>query len=153
MSDTKSPVGKVSKTQWKARRKHQVTLPSGAQVGIVIPNQAALLKGGQIPNDLLAIVLKQQKGDEDLTVEDIKQAAEFDRFLVTQTVVEPEITEDDLNDLPAEDLTMLVEFATRRRDTDVLGHHLAGLETTDEFKKFRDLEERLAGLSDLAGIG
>jgi hypothetical protein len=150
---TKSPVGKVSKTAWKARRKHDVTLPSGAQVSIVIPNQAAMLKAGSIPNELLSIVLKQQDGDDKLTVEDIKAAAQFDRFLVTKTVVDPEVTEDDLDDLPAEDLTMLVEFATRRRDTDVLGHHLAGLETTEEFKTFRELEDRLADLSRLAGVG
>ena len=151
--NSKSPTGKVNKTQWKARRKHQVTLPSGANVTIVIPNQAAMLKAGSIPNELLSIVLKQQEGDDKLTIEDIKAAAEFDRFLVTKTVVDPEITEEDLDDLPAEDLTMLVEFATRRRDTDVLGHHLAGLETTEEFKTFRELEERLADLSSLAGVG
>lgn len=156
MSDnnSKSPTGKVNKTQWKARRKHTVTLPSGAEVTIQVPNQAAMLKGGEIPNDLLSIALKQSQGTEsDLTIDDLKMAAEYDRFLVLKTVVEPAITEEDLNDLPQEDLAMLIEFATRRRDHDVLGHHLAGLETTEEFKKFRDLEERLADLAGSVGVG
>jgi hypothetical protein len=65
-------------------------------------------------------------------------------------VVKPELSEDDVDEIPAEDFGMLVEFALRQRDTDVLGHHLAGLETTEAFRKFRDFEERLADLARLA---
>lgn len=141
---TSGPVAKVkSKAAWTKRAVHTPILPSGSQVTIVIPNLPALLKAGEIPNELLNVALKNLGGEE-LTEEDAKAAAEFNEYIVAVMVKEPEIEQADVSALPYEDVQMLVEFATRQRDTDALGYHLAGLETTDEWKKFREEQRQLA---------
>jgi hypothetical protein len=144
-----------SKAAWKKAKVHEgVTLPSGTKVDIKLPNLAQLIKGGQIPNSLLEIATKIGTGT--LKVDDeaaaspelIGQVSEFHAFLVEQTVVKPEITRQEVLDeeIPAEDVSVIVQFALRERDTDVVGHHLAGLETVDEFRRFRGLDSGVEGL-------
>lgn len=144
-----------SKAQWKKAKVHEdITLPSGAKVDIQLPNLAQLIKGGQVPNQLLEIATKIGTGtlkvddDEAASPELIGQVNEFHAFLVSQTVVKPEITQQEILDeeIPTEDVSMLVQFALRERDTDVVGHHLAGLETVDTFRKFRGLDVGVEGL-------
>src|SRR5688572_20448247 len=102
--------------KWKKAKRHEVTLASGTVVEIELPNLPALIKGGEIPNTLLDVAIAQQKLDAEITPEQIKEQFVFYRFLVAKTVVSPEITEDDVEELPYEDVEMLVEFATRQRD-------------------------------------
>lgn len=144
-----------SKTQWKKNRVHEgVTLPSGTVVDITLPNLAQLIKGGQIPNELLEVATKiglgQMKPDEDVSTDVINQVSDFHAFLVSQTVVKPTVTQEEVSngEIPAEDVSVLVQFAMRERDTDVVGHHLAGLETVESFRRFRGLDSSVEDLLD-----
>lgn len=124
---------------WKKRKAHPVTLPSGAEVTIQIPNLPLLAKAGQVPNKLLEIVMGAQDGNIKITPDLLAEQADFATFLVTRTVVDPAITEDDVPELPYEDVEMIMDFALRNRDLDALGHHIAGLERVDDFRRFRGL--------------
>jgi hypothetical protein len=135
-------VPKTNKTQWKKAKTHDVTLDSGAEVTIQIPQLAELLKAGDVPNHLVPFATstaKQLKAGEAIEKEQIDGAADFIRYLVAKTVVVPEITEADVPDLPGEDVDMLFEFATRQRDLDALGKHIAGLDLQKDFRTFRRL--------------
>lgn len=151
-----------SKEQWKGAKVHTITLPSGAEVDIVLPDLAAMIKGGSIPNELLDVAQKvgsgQPVGDavtegekDGVSKELIGQISEFHAFLVSKTVVNPTVTEAEVlaGDLPAEDISVVVQFALRERDFDAVGHHLGGLETVPEFRKFRGLD---VGVEDILGF-
>ena len=143
---------KTSKTTlagWKKAKRHAVTLPSGVQVQVEIPNLPALIKTGQIPNDLVDLTIKAAQGDLIVSKELIEQQADFTSKLVALTVKEPEITEDDVADLPYEDCELIVEVATRQRDLDAEGHHIGGLEKSADFRKFRGLDFGDAPLESL----
>lgn len=139
MSDT-PPRKAVSKAQWGKAKVHEgITLPSGAVVDIQIPNVTEMAKSGELPNSLLEVATKVATTQ---TIPDdyLGQLYDFQAFLVTKTVVKPEVTLEDVPNLPAEDVVVLVQFATRERDMDVLGHHLAGLEKIDEYRRFHGLD-------------
>lgn len=140
----------VTKTNWKKARDHTVTLPSGTVVKIAIPNLPALVKAGVVPNELLEAAKKRVQ-PEDVTPDDIKAEADFNAYLVSKMIVEPTgIEPDDVPELPYEDVTMLVEFATRQRDVDAVGHQLGGLETVDEYRSFRAEQLGVAAALGLA---
>lgn len=150
-----------SKAAWKKRKQHEVTLPSGAEVKIELPDLATMIKGGQVPNELLDVATKVGAGKgiepQDSPEEQRKlfgQVSEFNAFLVEKTVIEPAITKEEVlaNDLPAEDVDLLIQFALRKTDFDAVGKHLGGLETVDSFRQFRGLDESsLAGLLGASG--
>lgn len=126
-------------SKWKKSRVHEVTLPSGFQVKIIIPNLPQLIKAGQLSNELINAALGATQGDEKITRETIEQQADVYNKLVSITVKEPTVTEEDVAELPYEDVEMIVELATRQRDIDAVGHHIGGLEKIEEFRKFRSL--------------
>lgn len=138
-----------SAADWKKQRRHIITLPSGYQVAVEIPNLPMLVKTGQLPNALVAEALTNiQRGE--LTAEVIAQQADFYEKLVAVTVKEPEITSEDVAELPFEDVELLVEIATRQRDLDAVGVHVGGLNTSKEWRRFRglpDLDEDVEGVS------
>lgn len=138
----------ATKAAWKKARVHEgITLPSGTQVSISLPNLPALVKSGQMPNDLVKVATNAAATGQ--VPDDLMEMMDgYNRFLVSRTVVDPEILEDDVNELPVEDIEMIVGFATRQRDMDAVGHHLAGLETVQSFRTFRELDARG---SDLLG--
>lgn len=149
MTETAAPQQASSKSDWKKRALHKgVTLPSGATVDIKLPDLTQLAQSGTLPAQLMDLVTKiitgksasEAEGAEapDAT-EILTRIAELHSFLVAKTVVHPSITEDEVDDLPPEDVAVLVEFALRERDMDVLGRHLAGLEKIDDFRRFRQL--------------
>lgn len=138
----------TTKTQWKKAKRHQITLPSGVQVEIEVPNLAVLMKTGQIPNDLMEVATKQVQ-QEQISVELVTKLADFQRYLVSFMVKEPAVTPEEVEDLPAEDIDLLQRIANRETDMDAVGHQLGGLETTDEWRSFRG--QRLS-LADLAGL-
>lgn len=133
---------------WKKAKRHDVTLPSGFEVAIEIPNLPAMVKAGQVPNDLIDAALGAMQKQE-ITAELIKEQADFFNLLVITMVKEPEITMEDVEDLPYEDVELLVEIGTRQRDLDALGRHIAGLHKSDEWRKFRGLDY---GDEDVAGL-
>ena len=145
---------KTTKTAWfKARRHEGVTLPSGTVVTIELPNLSLMLKTGQIPNGLVDAAVEMQNavstGSVQVTREMIEQQWDYYAFLVSKTVVEPAITQEEVAEIPAEDVEMLVEFATRQRDIDAVFRHIAGLDKLDSFRKFRGVTSGIEGLEDL----
>lgn len=123
---------------WKAAAVHDVTLPSGTEVKIRVPNLPTLVKTGQLPNALVADAL-QAITEGKLSPEVIAQQSEFYEALIPLTVVEPKVEAADVIELPFEDVELISEIATRQRDVDALGRHLAGLHTNKEWRKFRGL--------------
>lgn len=138
-----APADKTStKTSWKNVKVHKdIRLPSGALVDIQLPNLTDLAKSGTIPSELLTLVTEAVTGGglDDVDTSLLSKLDDLHRFIVARTVVSPEITEEDVNDLPPEDIATLVEFAFRQRDRDVVGHHLGGLETLAEWRRFRNI--------------
>lgn len=139
---------------WKKARRHHVTLPSGFEVEVEIPNLPMLVKTGQLPNELVAKALGTvQQGT--LTPEQIAENAEFYAKLAVLTIKDPEITVEDVtgeNPIPFEDVEMIMEIATRQRDIDAMGHHIGGLHTSKEWRHFRGfsyLDQDVAGTSEL----
>ncbi len=125
-----------SKTAWASAKRHVITLPSSTKVAIELPNLGELMKAGELPNDLIEAAtakLTNQEVDGEL----VKQLTELNRHIVALTVKEPEIKLEDVPTLPSEDLDMIVQFANRERDVDAVGHHIGGLETTAEWRRFR----------------
>jgi hypothetical protein len=133
----------VSLAAWKKQASHYPLLPSGARVGIRIPDLPLLIETGVIPNHLAdaAIAVAGGGSDQPPTKDLIVQQREFTDLLVLQTVVEPKLTEADVKEVPYEDKEMLVQIATRQRDLDAEGEHLAGLSTSEKFRRFRQLGE------------
>ena len=144
---------KTTKTSWKKAAVHEgVTLPSGTVVSIKLPNLGLMLKTGQIPNTLIDAAVKAQNtvgsDSPEITREMIEDQWEFASFLVSKTVVEPAITQDEVEEIPAEDIEMLVEFATRQRDIDAVFRHISGLDQLESFRQFRSIASGAAGLED-----
>lgn len=130
---------KLTKTAWKARKRHTVILPSGVEVQIELPNLPLLIKTGRIPNELIQQAVKTAAAPDEVTREQIEEQYDFYRTLVVLTVKDPELTPEDVDELPFEDVEMIVEFATRARDMDAAYRHLGGLEKVDSFRDFRGL--------------
>jgi hypothetical protein len=133
---------------WKGAKRHTITLPSGFEVGIEIPNIPLLVKTGQLPNELVAEALTTIQAGK-LTPEVIIQQAEFYNKLLPVTVKEPAITEEDVAGLPFEDVEMLAEIATRQRDLDATGSHVGGLNSNKEWRTFRGLPDLDADVEGL----
>lgn len=141
----------ASASEWKAAAGHVVTLPSSKKVRFKIPNLAVLAKSGELPNSLLAVAVPGSVKEAEVTDPDEAQAriarlAEFQRWIIAKAVIEPQITEEDVDNLPTEDVDCLVELATRGRDQDAVGHHISGLEDSAEWRRFRgvpDLDQDL----------
>lgn len=135
---------------WIAAATHHPLLPSGVRVGIRIPDLPLLIESGEIPQHLLDVALGVAAGDETTpSVELIKSQREFTDKLVQLTVVEPALDDETVKKIPFEDKDFVVAVATRQRDLDAEGEHLAGLTKSAKFRKFRRLgefNEDVAGL-------
>lgn len=140
----------TSKAAWKKSAVHQVTLESGTVVKIKLPDLPRLIESGAIPQSLMDVAVaaatgRQTKADP----ERVKEIREFTDLVVLKTVVEPVLSPEDLIEIPTEDKEMIVEFANRTRVFDAEGHHLAGLEASEDFRRFHRLGEfdpALAGM-------
>lgn len=123
---------------WKKNKTHYPMLPSGTRVGIQVPDLPSLLAGGDIPQPLIEKALADGP-DATPDPETIKQQNDFQSHLVKVTVVEPKLTDEDIKELPYEDISFIVEIATRQRDVDALGEHIGGLPaTSDQWAAFRE---------------
>lgn len=150
MSDTRSTTDAAS---WGQAAFHLVTLPSGAVAKIRIPDLPALIETGEIPQHLLDAALGvAAKPNKTPSKELIVQQREFTDCLVMQTVIEPPLSEADLDSkhgIPYEDKEMLVEIATRQRDLDAEGNHIGGLEKSEKWRKFRGLDSLYEDVEDV----
>jgi hypothetical protein len=132
-------MAKKTKTQWKSQKVHKdVVLPSGAKVDIRLPNLAKLATAGQIPNALLAVAIKPQKGNQptEINEEVLKENWEFTKYIVPWMVVEPAITPEDL------------EGEDSVPDMDAAHQHIGGLQT---YQSFRDARGIFTSDPDLLG--
>lgn len=149
-TDTATPKA-ATLAAWKKSKLHYVTLPSATVVGIEIPDLPQLIKTGSLPNELLDAAIREAEGEgkkREITREDIIERADFYNKLCVLTVKEPTLSEEDAAGIPFEDKEMVVEFATRQRDLDAIGHHLGGLEKVKDFRKFRGISSVLEDLGD-----
>jgi hypothetical protein len=146
---------------WKKRGgPHRITLPSGQRVlaNVLGLSQLARLEG--LPDDLTdAVVLhivnlengglpakigaelsKAGHGDEEAAEKANQYIADFGRLakhLVAEALVEPELTVDDLDEVPEEDLEMLMRIVTGRQTFDAAGVRI-GVEPLNAWATFRD---------------
>lgn len=134
---------KFTTAGWKSRKVHEITLPSGAQVKVQIPNMALLAKTGRISNDLIlmaAEIQSQAIANETPTIEQLQENHEFTKTIVALTVVEPSLTEDQVDDVvPVPDQDLIVALALRATDMDAVYHQLGGLETVASFRDVRGI--------------
>ena len=145
-----STTTKTTKTSWKKAAVHEITLPSGTVISIKLPNLALMLKTGNVPNSLIDAAVGSQNLDSvEVTREMIESQWDFSAFLVANTVVEPQLTEDEVAEIPAEDIEMIVEFATRQRDIDAAYNHIGGLDKMEAFRQFRGIASSLEDLENL----
>jgi hypothetical protein len=140
---TKNEIGvrPKSATEWKKAKQHYITLASGMEVGVIIPNLPLMVKTGQVPSDLLDAAIGAIK-KEQITPELIKEQSDFFHLLVKVMVKDPEITDEDIPELPYEDIELLVEIGTRQRDIDAIGNQIAGLHKSEDWRKFRGWDDR-----------
>lgn len=133
----------ASLDEWVEAATHYPLLPSGKRVGIKIPDLPALIESGQIPQHLLDVAIKMVAGGAEQTPskEVIAAQREFTDVLVQMTVVEPSLSDETVKRVPFEDKDFIVAIATRARDLDAEGEHLAGLTTSEKFRRFRRLGE------------
>lgn len=139
MSDTAAPKP-TTIAAWKKAAVHDITLTSGVMVKIKVPNLPELVSAGEFPNHLVEVAISVATGETKVTAEEIKAQAEFYRELVARTLVEPSVAPDDVKDLPFEDIELLAAIATRQRDIDALGHHIAGLDKSEDWRRFRGID-------------
>lgn len=146
----------ATKSAWKKAGVHTVKLPSGVSVKIRIPNLAKMAQSGELDNDLLQYAVPDLPKEEteeptpEQKKENLTKLAKFHQWLVSQTLVEPALSPEEVKDtVPTPDLEVLVELASRRRDMDVEGHHIGGLEASADFRKFRGID---SGESDILDV-
>lgn len=153
MTDQQEPKPQaVDLKAWQAAALHYPLLPSGSRVGLKIIDLPGLIEAGEIPQHLLDAALgivRAQKDEaqvpsaEEITANMAKER-EFTDTVVKLSVVQPDLSKaaaDDLKAIPYEDKQFIVAVATRARDLDVEGEHIAGLTKSEKFRKFRELGE------------
>lgn len=136
----------TSKSAWKKAGVHTVTLPTGAVVKIRIPNLAQMAQAGELDNDLLQYAVPslpenpEEEPSPEQKKENLTKLANFHQWLVSKTLVEPTLSPEEVKEtVPTPDLEVLVELASRRRDMDVVGHQIGGLEVSADWRKFRGI--------------
>lgn len=141
--ETRRVVEKVdSAAAWKNRSQRTITLPSGTQVDIVLPNINEMAAAGDIPNPLIEAAANKIEGVPVKPSQDaLKKQAEFNRYMIAKMVKYPTIAEGDVADLPADDTDLLQKIAFRETDFDAVGEHISGLDTVASFRRFRLLDE------------
>lgn len=128
-----------TKTEWKKKRVHKdIVCPSGAVIDIQLPNLSQMLEAGELPNELVDIATASVSTGDSPDAEALVEFAKLQRYLIAKTVVRPEITPEDVVDLPPEDTEFISDIANRRRDIDAVGNQIAGLDTVAQYATFRD---------------
>lgn len=171
-----TPIPHSGKGAWKARSDtgpHTATLPSGQQVRFIIPDSNALITSGRLPEELTEIALyaasypdgaegyvadlsvRASMGAENAT-EKLKQAYEhavlLGHWLVAHMLIAPEITPEDVPELPPLDVRMLLELGERKRNTDAEGVRLP-IAMLEEYHRFLSEPAGAPSDGDGAGVG
>jgi hypothetical protein len=155
---------------WASLGIHTITLPSSAVVKIRIPDLSMLLAGEAVPEHLRAVAFDAVRSaikaenrrvglqaiddsSDELNHERLKGLADLNRFLVSHTLLEPTMTEEDLlsTTLPVEDLAMLTQIASRERTTDARGVQI-GVEPIDRWELWRQAHECESGCEGCAEV-
>lgn len=140
----------ASITEWKKAAVHAVTLPSGVVVKIKIPDLAALIEAGTLPQNLIDAALNVVgDGAQKVTLDMVKEEREFTNEIVKVAVVEPTVNDANVNEIPVEDKAMIMQIATRQTDLDAEGKHIGGLHKSEDFRKFRGLDSFDPFMADL----
>lgn len=151
--------GVVSKGSWISASVHQITLPSGARVKVQMPDLSRLIRSDLLPEDLRAAALRRAFDDLEVAppldpnvgndpekmqkaLEErfamAKQLVQFLDFLLTEMMVEPKLSMEEVAKIPGEDRDMLIAIAQRERNTDARGVRL-GVAPLNAFHEFREL--------------
>lgn len=143
---------KTTLSKWKAAKVHDgIVLPSGITVSIVIPDIPQMIESGQIPNELVDLAVTVAQGGRNVPSgsELVGKQIEFTKKIVSVTVIEPKISEEDVKDLPVEDRELLVNLATRATDVDAAYNHIGGLHKQAQFRAVRGIPDSDTGLEGL----
>jgi len=132
----------ASKAAWKKAKAHTIRVPSGVYIDIQILDLPGLIEAGSIPQNLLDVALSMTDAaaDNKLTREQVIEEKAFADLVVLKSVISPELTEEDLPEIPFEDRLMIVEIALRQRDMDAEYNHIGGLHLSASFRRFRQLD-------------
>lgn len=161
-----------SKLAWKQRSDtgpHTAVFPSGARLTFRIPDQAALLRSGKLPDRLRRtailcaghpagpegymgdLVLQAMLSAEraELVEQAIEDGIRLQHLLVADMLVDPEVTADEVEagEFPQPDIDMLLEFAERKRDRDAAGNRLPVIVLRD-WASFRDEQQGAVSAGD-----
>ncbi|HXG70659.1 MAG TPA: hypothetical protein VNJ04_08625 [Gemmatimonadaceae bacterium] len=132
---TPSPVSDRAR-EWAKKAVHRITLDSGMEVDVRLPDLAILIEGDALPDRLRGVAAQMwsegsaaavTKLDEDgkpqIDVEVVKGLAQLRRHMAAICLVDPAMTADELSSagIPAEDIDLLASIAMRERDTDARG--------------------------------
>jgi hypothetical protein len=139
---------------WSKLGVHRVTLPSGAVVKIRIPDLSMLLANDAVPEELRTAAIEEinnayraasasASGAEyampEISVERMRDLAGLNRYLVSESLVDPPLSDEQLasGQIPDEDILMLSQFASRERVYDAKGVKL-GIEPIDRYQEWVD---------------
>lgn len=145
MSSTEEvlPTKPATVAAWKKAGVHSVLLPSGTRIEIRIPDLAALIERGEIPQNLLDAAIQYVDPNvepEKPTRESIARDKAFRDSIILYSSVTPKLAAEDIDDIPSEDKDMIVDLALRQRDRDAEGEVIGGLMASAKFRKFRGYE-------------
>lgn len=143
---------------WRQKAVHTVTGPSGATFKIRVPGIPTMLANGFLPNHLYSLALldlehpngaaaglRQMLDDalddekREQVVEQIKKLAEYQQRIAAASLVEPELSFEDIQsgEFPEDDLSMVVEIVERLRVYDARGVRV-GVEPLDRWARFHN---------------
>ena len=131
---------KKSLSAWTQAGVHSITCSTGFECDIRIPNLPELVSAGEFPNHLVDVAISVASGERKVTAEEVKSQAEFYRELLSRAIVEPAVTPDEVKQIPFEDIELIASIATRQRDVDALGKHIAGLDEIEDWRRFRGID-------------
>lgn len=149
---------------WKKRGVHRITLPSEQRILMRIPDLSKMVEGDAIPQHLLGIALREvidqtdgarslvdqiKAGQYDEATKTVAEVNELDRWLVSQSVIEPAVTLDDIRsgEIPAEDVSFVAQICRRERFTDARGVTI-GVAPLDDFVTFREAHGCVEGVGE-----
>lgn len=151
---------------WKNRRAHHIQIDSGAWVDVLFQDLAKLIQGDAVPEGLKHVALQQslapgemvrkifdsiEAGETEKAMDLATKLDELDKWMVSESVITPKLTREDVDELPPGDIEMLCDIIGRRRKTDARGVFL-GVVPLDLFTTFRELHDGDAPADHQAGL-
>lgn len=148
----------VSLSQWEKKGIHTITTHSGAVVKVRLPDLVELIETGVIPQHLLETATRVANAAQsgvvpEVNMEQLLQQRDFVNAVTVAALVEPKVTNENVNKVPIEDRELITQIATRARDRDAVGDHIGGLHENEKFRRFRGIGEFDPALAGLEGLG